>query len=83
MSMALISIRPRHRSPLYGGRIGLALAPLRPNAFRSMGSARGHGLVAGPEALTLDIHATYVFRVNRFPVGYRHKRSCTVYGYRQ
>ena len=44
-----------------------------------MGLARGHELVAGPEALTLDIHVTYIFRVNRFPVGYRHKRSCTVF----
>lgn len=44
-----------------------------------MGLTRGYELVAEPEVLTLDIHATYIFRVNRFPVGYRHKRSCTVF----
>ena len=81
--MALISVCLRHRSPLCGGQIGLVLVTLCLNAFRSMRSTRGHELVAGPEALTLDIHATYIFRVNRFPVGYRHKRSCTVYGYRR
>lgn len=77
--MALISVCLRHRSPLCGGRIGLVLVTLRLNAFRSMRSTRGHELVAGPPALTGDIHATYIFHVNRVAVAYRDTRSDPVF----